>query len=447
MVMSWETLLTDERLIKGKTTVEAGRSPFQIDIDRISFSSPFRRLANKTQVHPLADDDHTHNRLTHSIEVSLVGRSLGTVIGEKILEKHPELDLSRDEIGYIIQAACLAHDIGNPPYGHAGESAIGEWFAKYFTANPDIAQQLTDAQKTDLTLFEGNAQGFRILTHLEMYKTGGGMRLTNAVLATFSKYTCASHIKKEEAAGYIGAKKFGFNQAELPFFTEVAEKTGLPRIKEGMDAWKRHPFAYLVEAADDICYRIIDLEDGFQLGDLEFEEVKEILYPIAANNPYFKLNEDQTHLEQVGHMRAMAIGECTKEIPQVFMKFEDDLLAGTFEGDLIGNSIFANAFEAAGQLCKEKLFKTESKATRELGGYAVIESLLNKAVPAAIAVAHGDKISHYNQQVCTLIASNFIERNKDASLYEILLQVTDFISGMTDRYAFSLHKKLSGTDI
>ncbi len=270
--MNWEQLLSrkllcDEKPVK--QNLNDGRSPFQRDFDRIVFSSAFRRLQDKTQVFPLPESDFVHTRLTHSFEVSCVGRSLGTLIGSKIIQRHKELkeQYSHFHLGEIVAAACLAHDIGNPPFGHSGEDAISEYFKN--GDGKQFKEKLTELQWNDLTKFEGNAQGFRLLTKLQNPKIKGGLRLTCATLAAFTKYPKESFtIDNTNADGKSKLyKKFGFFQPEKELFSEVAGEVGLNKKlnKQKYLWWERHPLAFLVEAADDICYRIMDLEDGYHL--------------------------------------------------------------------------------------------------------------------------------------------------------------------------------------
>src|SRR6185312_8848969 len=234
------------------------------DLDRITFSAPFRRLANKTQVHPLYDNDHVHHRLIHSLEVSSVGRTLGMDVGQWLVDERKLGDIKPDKISGIVQAACLAHDIGNPPFGHSGEQAIGAWFEDRLSAPTGICERLDPKHHQEFKKFEGNAQGFRILARKEMYVDEGGMRLSLAVLGAFTKYPATANISAEKPEAYCGLKKYGLFENDAGLFAEAAEALGLPEMRSaGGRWWKRHPLVFLMEAADDICYNIMDLEDAF----------------------------------------------------------------------------------------------------------------------------------------------------------------------------------------
>ena len=279
--MDWKTLLAEQRLRRPDFDSQPDRSPFQQDLDRVVFSAAFRRLAHKTQVHPLSDNDHVHTRLTHSIEVASVGRSMGTIVGSQIAANLKNPQITPDTFGYIVQAACLAHDIGNPPFGHSGEDTIGRWFNSSEQSSTIFGLDMKDVEQNDLKYFEGNAQGFRILTQLENYHWNGGLQLTYAVLSTFSKYPRSSVVHPIPNDSYIGGKKIGFFDSERHYFEQIASGVGLIERNKPLHYWCRHPLAFLVEAADDICYAIVDIEDGFALGYLSFIEVRELLSSIA----------------------------------------------------------------------------------------------------------------------------------------------------------------------
>ena len=329
-------MLGDDKSSKIKLT--DGRSQFQRDFDRIVFSPAFRRLQDKTQVFPLPESDFVHTRLTHSLEVSCVGRSLGSLVGEKILTKDKKLAKKYTSVhfGEIVAAACLAHDIGNPPFGHSGEDAIAEYFRN--NNGKQFKDIIADEKKwTDFTMFEGNAQGFRIITKLQNPNSGGGLKLTCAALAAFTKYPKESLITQKGKSGKNKSKpykKFGFFQSEKKLFTEVAEETGL--IKNGLKNdywWSRHPLAFLVEAADDICYMIMDLEDGFRLGLLTFQATESLLKPLIKSK--MTSYEGRSRNDKIGYLRAKAINDIVTELADAFVDNEDKILAGKFEPDLV----------------------------------------------------------------------------------------------------------------
>jgi len=338
--LEWERLLTDQRLgekSKLKGRLQDGRSEFQKDFDRIVFSPAFRRLQDKTQVFPLPESDFVHTRLTHSLEVSCVGRSLGNLVGETVIKRNASLKdrFTKFHFGEIVAAACLAHDIGNPPFGHSGEDAISEYFRN---GNGQKFRTKTKDEKKwfDLIKYEGNAQGFRIITKLQNPRVMGGLNLTYSTLAAITKYPRESVIyNKSKSLLNKAYRKHGFFQAEKDIFKEVASNTGLNCLKsEKTYWWCRHPLAFLVEAADDVCYRVMDLEDGFRLGLVMFKETEEMLIPLI-NRQALKGYKEKDEKDRIGYLRALAISELVNEIAKVFLEEEKNILAGKFENDLI----------------------------------------------------------------------------------------------------------------
>jgi dGTPase len=447
--MDWGKLLSSERLRHPKAKKNDGRNPFQQDLDRIVFSSPFRRLANKTQVHPLAPNDHVHTRLTHSIEVASVGRSLGAMVGQEIAPRLKDTAVTADSFGHIVQAACLAHDIGNPPFGHSGEEAIRDWFIRSEVKLKKAGIKLSKAQTADFELFEGNAQGFRILTQLEMALNNGGLQLTYAVLGTFAKYPRSSVVPRD--ASYPGGKKVGFLDAERDYFLDVAKGVGLIGRKKGQDYWCRHPLTFLVEAADDICYSIIDIEDGYSLGYLTFDEAMAVLTPIAeptkANDP--KMRPDDI----VALYRAMAISKVVDAATKAFLKYEDEILSGTFASNLIEQTKYKQAMKNAIKVAERKIYFSDRKTKLELAGGEVIGGLLDMFSDVVIELKNAkfdmEKFNgkptsrgHERAQALARLMGRCLTEPKDG--YEALLCVTDFVSGMTDRYAVDLYRTLKG---
>ncbi len=351
--MDWHRLLCTDRLRDPNAREERGRSPFQRDLDRITFSAAFRRLAHKTQVHPISPNDHVHTRLTHSVEVACVGRSLGTMVGHEIAKKW-DSNILPDHVGYAVQAACLAHDIGNPPFGNSGEDAIRAWFDRNFGKKMTTTQLIGGERPEDFRNFDGNAQGFRIFTQLEDSKWEGGLRLTYGVLGALAKYPIASNVAPRDK--YIGQHKFGFFQSEELYFFEIADKIGLIQRNAGIPYWCRHPLAFLVEAADDICYAIIDIEDGFELGYLTFQEAKEVLRPIAPNA---LLTSSMAPSEKIGKLRAVAIGNLIEECVNVFVDNEDELLNGSFQSSLVKSMRYEREFNDAKEIGRRKVYNAE----------------------------------------------------------------------------------------
>ncbi|MEI6890706.1 MAG: deoxyguanosinetriphosphate triphosphohydrolase [Pontiella sp.] len=427
--MTWERLLAGTRLLdKRNRTSDAARTHFHRDYDRIAFSHPFRRLADKTQVHPLSPNDHVHSRLTHSLEVSIVGRSLGMAVGEQLTLPNA---LTPTHVGQILQAACLMHDLGNPPFGHAGEDAIQRWFSK--AQNAHHIQGLTDAQISDFQCFEGNAQAFRIVANLEHNPGNGGMQLTGATLGALMKYPWTSDRIKTK-------KKFGAFQAEQPLMEAVAQQTGMQEEEPGR--YIRHPLAFLAEAADDICYRIIDLEDAFEIGLLSFDTVRTMLEDIGQTQASTSLSERN----QLSYLRAMSISKAVQAVAQVFIENESTLLAGAlpFSTDLISlcPDGIKQPLDSAKTFAAKHVYTDPRKMGLQLGGYKLLGNLLELFCTAVRERIDKKKISYHCEQAIALL--KFEAPNYGDELYPSLLKVTDYISGMTDQYASRMARQLNG---
>lgn len=448
--MEWEKLLTDLRLEEeriSKKKPHDGRSEFQKDFDRIVFSPAFRRLQDKTQVFPLPESDFVHTRLTHSLEVSCVGRSLGNLVGENVIERHPTLKnkFTKFHFGEIVAAACLAHDIGNPPFGHSGEDAIAEFFRS--GNGQKFKSKIKDEKKwTDLVKYEGNAQGFRIISKLQNPKERGGLRLTYSTLAAVTKYPRESFINiKSKSLLNKAYRKYGFFQAEKDLFKEVADATGLNCIKGGnTNWWCRHPLTFLVEAADDICYRVMDLEDGFRLGLVTFKETEGLLIPLI-NKQALKGYKEKDKKDQIGYLRAVAISELVNELANVFLDEEKNILNGKFEDDLISKIKRAKELRRIKVISIEKIYKSRSVVEREVAGYEVLGGLLDTFINA-FNEAYEGKISAKNRAVFALLPSRITDKIPD-ELYLRLLRIIDFVSGMTDSFAVSLFRKIKGISL
>ncbi len=449
MPMNWNELLCADRLGNRTAKHEEGRSPFHSDHDKIIFSGAFRRLARKTQVHPLATNDHIHNRMTHSLEVACVGRTLGIRVGQALKDKGdlPSLILPTD-IGDIVQATCLAHDIGNPPFGHTGEDAIRNWFQK---EGAEFLQDLSPSEQDDIRVFEGNAQGLRVLTTSEYHQYHDGMRLTYATLASSIKYPWTS------SPTVLGQRpknaKYGIFQSELNYFHEIAQKTGL--IERGSDWYCRHPLVYLMEAADDFCYGIIDLEDGLEMGILNWNEIYELLHPVIADSA--QLADLERLLKKVNDgrkpalVRGKVIDAFINSGTAAFIKHQDAFLRGEVEGDLISlcDPRVRDAVQAAKDLAKQKIFNHSRRVELEIGAYAVIGTLLN-TICSAVYASLGDhsQMTYKDNRVMALIGENNFHPNVNSReknyKYLALMAVIDYISGMTDNYATNLAKQFNG---
>ncbi len=448
MAMNWEQLLCAERLGHRPAKSEEGRSPFYSDHDKIIFSGAFRRLARKTQVHPLAANDHVHNRLTHSLEVACVGRTLGMRVGNA-LQARGELPepLVPTDIGDIVQSSCLAHDIGNPPFGHTGEEAIRNWFQKEGRV---YLEGLTEAERDDVRLFEGNAQSLRVLTTLEYYQYEEGMRLTYATLGASIKYpwTATPSIQNQRPKN----NKYGIFQTELDYFHEIAQRTGLQPIGEHW--YCRHPLVYLMEAADDFCYGILDLEDGLEMGILAWPEIYEILRSVI---PPAQIPELERNLNKVDDGRKPAIlrGKVIEALidsgTDAFMKHRADFLAGKVQGDLISlcDNNVRTAVQAAKDLAKQRIFNHAKRVELEIGAYNTIGTLLSTLCGAVDALL-GDpaQVTYKDNRVLALIGENnfhpTVFARQGRYKYQALMAVIDYISGMTDNYATNLAKQFNG---
>ena len=447
--MDWNRLLSRARpgLSRQQPDSEA-RTDFQRDFDRIVFSSAFRRLQDKTQVFPLSQSDYVRTRLTHSLEVSSVGRSLGAMVGDSVIRRHGLQSVYPQDFGAVVAAACLAHDIGNPPFGHAGEDAIRLWFTASATGRA-VLERLTDAQRQDFRRFEGNAQGFRIITRLQSPDNRGGMQLTCATLGIFTKYPRSSWLPVAPPPG-IAFRKFGFYQDDLDLFAEIAGQLGLEPVAPG--AWSRHPLAYLVEAADDICYRIIDVEDAFRLQQLRYEEVCNLLLPLTGEpeRAQRKMSRITRPKERVEYLRAKAIGAIIEQVHHCFMAHEDAILTGEFTAELLDAIPAADAMRALKDCGEQQVYVSRPVVEVEAAGFEVLSGLLEAFVTTVNDIAdHGPNASSKSRMLIHLIPEQFVGpgRAPAADLYRRTLAITDFVSGMTDSYAVTLFKKLTGISL
>ena len=442
--MNWNTLLSAKRfgLEEYHEERRENRSEFQRDYDRLIFSAPFRRLQNSTHVFPLPGCIFVHNRLTHSLEVSCVGRSLGNNIAKSLLERTPELQQAYvSEIGAIVSAACLAHDLGNPPFGHSGERAIFTFFSegKGMQLRNDPDEPLTDAQWSDFTHFEGNANAFRLLTHQFEGRRKGGFVLTYSTLAGIVKYPYSSSL--------AGAKgKFGFFASEEDGFRRIADELGMIRLNDAPLKYARHPLVYLVEAADDICYQLMDIEDAYKLKILTPQETQDLLLAFFTDER--KAHIEQTLKivndanEQIAYLRASVIGLLTGECTRVFLEHEADILNGTFEGSLIRQMAPtpADAYRHCSEVAFKKIYRSRDVLDIELAGFRIISTLLELMIEA---VRSPQKT--YSQLLINRVSSQYNIRA--ATLYEKIQAVLDYVSGMTDVFALDLYRKINGNSL
>jgi dGTPase len=444
--MNWEQLLSLKR--QGDTSKrlrieqDDTRLGFEVDYDRIIFSAAFRSLQDKTQVIPLSKTDFIHTRLTHSIEVSVVGRSIGRLVGKKIIEKYPHLKeihgFHLNDFGAIVAAASLAHDIGNPPFGHSGEKAIGEYFS--IGKGQRYKDQLTDKEWQDLIDFEGNANGFSVLT-ANRPGIEGGLRISYATLGAFMKYPKESLPKKPTAA--IADKKYGFFQSDKAFFQEVASELGMITNKTGNDiGYERHPLAYLVEAADDICYTIIDFEDGINLGLVSEDFALEYLIKLVKDSiDSAKYKTLTTKEDRISYLRALAIGSLINDAVRVFVENEEAILAGKFPYALTDKSKYKAQMDDIIKLSVKNIYQSREVIEKELVGYQIIQTLLDKFITAFNNKFEG-KASNYDSLILKMLPEKFIEDKDD--LYKRLLHICHYVSLLTDGNALKLYETING---
>lgn len=455
--MIWEKLLSEERL-RASQKIQTNWA-FQLDFSRISFSSAFRRLQDKTQVFPLAESDYARTRLTHSIEASCVGRALGTIIGNRLIKDHDLKNIDTTVFADIVAAACLAHDIGNPPFGHSGETAFRQWF-KYSEIGQNAISKISPEKRNDFLKFEGNAQGFRTLARLQYPSRPGGLQLTCATLAAFSKYPTNSNWGGEKKS-YVGksASKHGFFIDDQDLFAEVMETVGITK-RDGKELWLRHPLAFLVEAADNICYHLIDFEDGFLLDKITFEEVKELLRPLAEMEETFNkkemdslesasVNIKDSQQQQIEYLRGKAIIILTKDIAKCFLENEKQILSGDFDEELTDNIDSKFHLNKIIEKCSSKTYKAKEVLEVEVPGFGVIRGLLEAFVSALIDIQDSSSEQYKNKKIKEYmeIVLGFRPNLNDLDDYQKLLSITDFISGMSDSYAVSIYKKITGISL
>ena len=433
--MNWKELLSNKRLGQEDLHYKRrdDRTEFRRDYDRLIFSAPFRRLQNKTQVFPLPGSIFVHNRLTHSLEVASVGRSLGDDVAHRLLTIHPELDDSHvSECGSIVSAACLAHDLGNPPFGHSGEKSI----ATYFSEGKGLQYKglLAEAEWSDLTHFDGNANAFRLLTHQFKGRREGGFVMTYSTLASVVKYPFPSTMAGKK-------QKFGFFQSEKSIYKKIASDLGILQADE--NRWCRHPLVYLVEAADDICYEIMDIEDAHKLGILSTAETKSLLISYAEEEIHAHMERVMSQVddinEQIAYLRSCAIGVLERACVDIFIANEDAILSGTFEGSLIKHlpERLKEVYKECEAVSLSRIYKNKNVLDIELAGYKIISQLIGLFVEASM---HPDKA--YSRLLLDRVSSQYdVLASKP---YDRLMAVVDFISGMTDVYALDLYRKING---
>ena len=442
--MNWLQLISNKRLGQEDRHMARhdDRSEFKRDSDRLLFSAPFRRLQNKTQVFPLPGSVFVHNRLTHSLEVSCVGTSLGNDVARQLTERHPSLKNTLfEDIGTIVSAACLAHDMGNPPFGHSGERAIRAFFTE--GKGQYLQSQVSDGFWSDITHFEGNANAFRLLAHRFKGRRDGGFVLTYSTLASIVKYPHSSTMSGKKG-------KFGFFHSEQDIYLRIARGLGIRQLEQGDCGvrFARHPLVYLVEAADDICYEIMDIEDAHKLKILSFEETEHLLLGFFSEEVRQKMRQriideriDDAN-EKVVYMRSSVIGLLEHECVKAFVDNEEAILAGEFTGSLIDHisESAREAYRRCTEVSKVRIYNSKPVLDVELSGYKIIETLMEQMTQAVVSPDR-----YYSQQLINRVSSQYDITAPD--LETRLMAVIDYISGMTDVYALDVYQKINGISL
>ncbi len=452
--MNWNTLFSEARIgdINPVRVSTPDRTNFERDFDRVVFSSAFRRLQDKTQVIPLPESDFVHSRLTHSLEVSCVARSLGKIVGKEIISKYNLSDLHASDFGAVCATAALAHDIGNPPFGHSGETSISDYFSN--GKGMQFRDSIADENKwADLTNFEGNANGFKILTNFNE-ASGGNINLTYTTLAAFTKYPTRSNKLAEHAAihkGKVSQKKYGYFQSEAGIFNQLFTHLEIDRLTDY--SFNRHPLAYLVEAADDICYRIIDFEDGIRIGLIDFRTGEELLKAVVGKDfDVTRYNLVTDKREKISYLRAKAINTLINACTKLFLEKEKDICNGKFDQSLI--DILANEIgEPLNELhtiSRKKIYQSKQVLEIEAAGFTIVAELLDLFITAVNDFhIHGKDLRKkrpYSEKIISLLPAQFLQYEK-SDLYSRILRVCEFVAGMTDSYALTLFRKLKGIEL
>jgi len=438
--MNWTQLLSTKRFGMEEYHAKRAddRTEFQRDYDRLIFSAPFRRLQNKTQVFPLPGSVFVHNRLTHSLEVSCVGRSLGNSVAHRLQDKGGAVSPFLSEIGAVVSAACLAHDLGNPPFGHSGENAIATFFSE--GNGQQLQSEMRPDEWKDCTCFEGNANAFRLLTHQFQGRRPGGFVLTYSTLASIIKYPYASIFSDPRK------QKFGFFTSEKADYEKIAAELGIPRSPLNPDRYARHPLVYLVEAADDICYQIMDIEDAHKLKILTTDETKSLFFGFFDEKRKTRILETMEMVtdenEQIAYLRSSVIGKLIDQCSAAFVENEECILNGTFNSTLIKEipAESALAYQICSKTAVAKIYCSSEVLDVELAGYKIITTLLDEIVSAVL-----NPHKAYSQQLLKRIPQQF--DTQCGNTYGKIQAVLDYISGMTDIYALDLYRKITGMSI
>lgn len=440
--MDWERLITTKRF--GLENYYVGnhdsRTEFQRDYDRLIFSPPFRRLQNKTQVFPLPGSVFVHNRLTHSLEVSCIGRSIANVVGRELAARHPEQAHYFNEIGTIVATACLAHDLGNPPFGHSGENAIGTFFADSRGKAIRKHLEISEEQWRDFELFEGNANTFRLLTHTFEGRREGGFVFTYPTLASIVKYPYKSVYAES------GKQKFGFFVSEYDSFKRIADDLRIVRTPDNENHYARYPLVYIVEAADDICYELMDLEDAYKLKIITYDDTVSIMMSYLNEEKQRRAEmiflKVQDRNERIAYLRSTIMGKLVDGVSKVFVENEESILSGTFHGSLISHlpEELSIPYRKCSEYSFKNIYRAQTVVDVELAGYRIINELIELLMEA---VFNPEK--NYSRLLLDRIPVQYAVRAEDP--YIRIQSVLDYISGMTDVYALDLYSKITGMSL
>ncbi len=450
--MNWQHLLTRERLgvVSSVDAQQWYRSTFQKDYDRLIFSAAFRRLQDKTQVFPLAQTDYVRTRLTHSLEVSSVARSIGMLVGQHLANDLKIGDFRASDLGTILSAAALAHDIGNPPFGHAGEDGIAQFFADSSVGQKALSEMKV-AEQQDLLNFEGNAQGFRLLTKLQNADNEGGMQLSLSTLASMLKYPCGS--LERQKLNNVALKKFNYFQSEKKEFQYVVDTLGLlPLLEEDGKpvAFARHPLVYLLEAADDLCYTLVDIEDAYRLSLVSSNLVIEFYQMIIDRYGGFpnKVKRISRDKDKIEYLRAYAMGLLIDEVATAFIEHESEILQGKCTVDLLHLIPSSKALAEIKSYAYDHIYVSKPVLEVGIAGHEIIEGLL-KAFVGAVNQEYYSGTTSKSRMLLSFLPDQFLDKNRklDEDPYIRILKITDFISGMTDRYAVHVYQMISGVHL
>ncbi|HYE51165.1 MAG TPA: dNTP triphosphohydrolase [Azospirillaceae bacterium] len=440
MSMDWNILLSRKRLAKpGRDQELPYRSAFEIDIDRITFSTSFRRLADKQQVHGIGGSDYVRSRLTHSMEAARVGRSLGTWVGRTIVEREKgRLNATPFDIGHVVAAAALAHDLGTPCFAHTGEDIISDWF-RGSAVGKRILEGLPEQQRNELGHFEGNAQGFRVLTRLQGWRATGGLQLTAATLATYSKYPWTAPAHAGDPRPH--PRKYGFFASERELFAEVAKETGLEQV--GPEAWMRHPLAYLMEAADDACYRVVDIEDACKMRMVSFRDAEELLAPCVEIEPeeYATIDDEDRKLI---YLRARAIDRLVRDAAEQFLDHLPDLMEGRRCPPLLDMSERAKALKAIERVSHEQIYRGQQRCETDIIAARTITTLLDAYGEALLEREEAGPDGSLPRRSASLLETMPGFRRLPFERTEWVRGLLDYIAGMTDRFALRQAQLIAG---